>query len=521
MSISSPSFTSGMEQLEKKLFHQFHPSNQQDERLIQKGLFLYRQGTVTDTAYDPALHMVKAKVRDVYQVNVRISLDPEKTSSCSCPEEEWCRHRMAVFFKLYQQIASVGQWVNKWRNQKTVQLQSERSPAAWKKLVQRAAEPLNMNQLLAQPFLLEHYVANMRSTIQKQAPMEKEWKPLYELHTSLLLFIELTERIASVDRNALKNDEVVHVLEGLLDKMEDAMSDLSVYARPFAFDPFLEAMRKEASQLLDYESFPMALSVYSLLWFQLFTTKSWREKELDGLSSAGTEKENNFFARTALALLLMKNDLWKEQFRLSSPSIVPHAVRWMEWLLWDDRIEAAVTILKELPYKIPAFMDELSSDIEQRAFAHWLIRKLETGRIRMQSPEASIAIHEVLLPFSARHLGSLLLESGRYQEWVELVHWIGFQPEELEIAGFKQLIEKKPEYAVPLLHQWIDQLIAEKQRDSYRKAVRYLKKLKKIYIQRNLSSKWEMYFQAVLEKNRRLRAFQEECKRGHLIHVDQ
>ena len=155
----------------------------------------------------------------------------------------------------------------------------------------------------------------------------------------------------------------------------------------------------------------------------------------------------------------------------------------MEWLLWGDRALAAVTILKALPKKVPAYLDSFTVDSEKRSFSLWLIRKLEPSKIRMQSPESTIAVYESLLPYSSRHLGSLLLDSGRYKEWVELVHWIDFSPEELHIAGFKQLIDKRPDFAVPLLHQWIEQLIAQRQRDSYRKAVRYLKKLKKIYTQ--------------------------------------
>ena len=264
-----------------------------------------------------------------------------------------------------------------------------------------------------------------------------------------------------------------------------------------------------------------SFSVYSLFWFQLFTSKAWRETELDEIKQITTDSEEIYFARTALALLLIKNEDWKEQFLLSSSSIVPHAVRWMEWLLWDERIESAVTILKELPKKVPSYLESFTFDSEKRSFSHWLIRKLETGKIRMQSPESTIAVYESLLPYSSRHLGTLLLDSGHYKEWVELVHWIDFSPEELQIAGFKQLIEKRPDFAVPLLHQWVEQLIAQRQRDSYRKAVSYLKKLKKIYTQNKQTSKWDRYFASVLQQHKRLRAFQEECKRGKLINVDE
>ncbi|PPA69551.1 SWIM zinc finger family protein [Jeotgalibacillus proteolyticus] len=520
MSFESQSFTDGIEKLEQKLFLKFMPSNQQDERLIQKGLFLYRQGTVYDAGYDPSMEMLRAKVRDVYQVNVRISLDPSKSSSCSCPEENWCRHRMAVFFKFYQQSSSVSQWISKWRNQKTSMLKMEKSPEAWKALVEKSIAHFDYQQLLEQPFLFNHYTKNAQQTLFKTTPMEKEWKPLYELHTMFWLFISLSKEI-SAQGASLKDEEIIDHLAFLVEEMEDALADLAVYARPFAFDPFLEDLRKGSHELLEDISSPISYSVYSLLWFQLFTSKAWREKELERISSEETVKDEVLYARTGLALLLSKNDIWKEQFKLSPPSVVPHAVRWMEWMLWDDKLDAAVTILKELPKKVPDHLNAFPSESEKRAFAHWLIRKLETGKIRMQSPDSTVMVYEALLPFSARHLGSLLLDSGRYKNWVELVDWIGFTPEELEAAGFKQLITERPEFAVPLLHQWIEALIAGRQRETYRKAVRYLKKLKKIYQQSNQVQRWEHYFQSVLTENKRLRAFHEECKRGKLIHVEE
>ncbi|MDG5471215.1 SWIM zinc finger family protein [Jeotgalibacillus sp. ET6] len=521
MSFQSQSFTSGIEKLEQKLFQQFMPSNQQDERLIQKGLFLYRQGTVYDGGYDPSMNMLRAKVRDVYQVNVRISLDPEKSSSCSCPEENWCRHRMAVFFKFYQQTSSVSQWITKWRNQKPAMIKIEKSPQAWKQIVKEAISTMNYSQLLEQPFLFDHYIKNAQLTIQKKTPMEKEWKPLYELHSSFWLFIYVSREIHSHDPSVLSNESVMEILGMILEEMEDALSDLAVYARPFAFDPFLEDLRTGSHELLEAISSPVSYSVYSLLWFQLFTSKAWREKELDRISEISEEKDELYFARTGLALLLMKNEVWKEQFRLSSPSVLPHAVRWMEWMMWDDRMDAAVTILQELPKKIPAHVEKFETESEKRSFAHWLIRKLETGKLRLHTADSTIAVYESLLPYSARHLGSLLLDAARYKEWVELVDWIGFTPEELELAGFKQLITKRPDFAVPLLHQWVEQLIAGRQRETYRKAVSYLKKLKKIYTQSNQTQKWEHYFDAILLQHRRLRAFHEECRRGKLIHVDE
>ncbi len=62
--------------------------------------------------------------------------------------------------------------------------------------------------------------------------------------------------------------------------------------------------------------------------------------------------------------------------------------------------------------------------------------------------------------------------------------------------------------------------IQQKNRQNYKEAVRYLKKLRTIYKKLKKEEKWEVYFEQLLQKTKRLRAFQEECQRGKLINVE-
>jgi hypothetical protein len=47
-----------------------------------------------------------------------------------------------------------------------------------------------------------------------------------------------------------------------------------------------------------------------------------------------------------------------------------------------------------------------------------------------------------------------------------------------------------------------------------------LKKLRSIYKKLNKETTWEYYLENLLEDTKRLRAFQEECQRGKLVHVE-
>ncbi|KIL44680.1 hypothetical protein KP77_29010 [Jeotgalibacillus alimentarius] len=501
----------GMERLEQRLFRQFSPADQTDERLVQKGLFLYRQGTVYEMGFDAKNEMLKAKVRDVHGVSVRISLNPDKGSSCSCPEEPWCRHRMAVFFKFYQQNASVSQWIQAWRNQKQdASLRAQKSPEFWRRIAVETADSIPAEHIKAEPYLLENYMMANYRKFEQHAPVEKEWVPLYMLYVSFYYHRQLSEKFESYD-----SVHITRALETIMEAMQKAVFDLAVYAHPFSFDPFFKELKRETASLLEKKD-PLSFSIYAMLWFQLFTKRSDREQEAERLKQAEMTDESHLAG--TIFTLLRNGDDFEEQFAASTELAVPHAVQWLEWLLREGEIDRSVRVLKAMQKKLDLYLARMDNHSDQRSFALWLIHKIEGEQLRLHVPDVTIKLYEKLLPYSARHLGAVLLDAGKYREWVELVHWIDFSPEELEAAGLKKLMERKPEFAAPLLHQWVESLIQKKQRDTYKKAVRYLKKLKKIYQGMNQEPRFALYFDQLLDRYRRLRAFREECERGKLIH---
>ena len=62
-------------------------------------------------------------------------------------------------------------------------------------------------------------------------------------------------------------------------------------------------------------------------------------------------------------------------------------------------------------------------------------------------------------------------------------------------------------------------MISQKNRSSYKVAVRVLKKLRTVYKKLKRTSEWEAFFSQLLERHKRLRAFHAECERSKLIEV--
>jgi uncharacterized Zn finger protein len=78
----------------------------------------------------------------------------------------------------------------------------------------------------------------------------------------------------------------------------------------------------------------------------------------------------------------------------------------------------------------------------------------------------------------------------------------------------KQVEAAEPALLLPIYHQAVEKSIQEKNRTSYTNAVRYLKRLQALYQKLGQPERWSLYMQRLVHKYARLRAFQEELKKG-------
>jgi uncharacterized Zn finger protein len=106
---------------------------------------------------------------------------------------------------------------------------------------------------------------------------------------------------------------------------------------------------------------------------------------------------------------------------------------------------------------------------------------------------------------------------GRYRRWVNfhLAERIGLSS--LYPVDMRAIEAHDPTLLLPVYHQSIDAYIKQKNRTAYKEAIRLLKKLASIYKQLGRQDRYEAYMEKLARHYSRLRAFQEELKRGKLI----
>ena len=148
---------------------------------------LVRNGGVQSYKYKSSGHSVVAAINGVETEEVTLSF-AFKNADCTCGQDGWCSHRVAVVFHLYSQFHSLTDWLHRWRTWKTQQLAlsiSERTPEAWTDILIRLTNPLRKLELSENPAVFIHDFSLIDQKAVPLFPFEWEWKPLFDVYYRL------------------------------------------------------------------------------------------------------------------------------------------------------------------------------------------------------------------------------------------------------------------------------------------------------------------------------------------------
>jgi hypothetical protein len=527
---------------------ELNPGTDEGRNIVSKGLLLFRQNLVSNVKVRD--EEASADVQDVTPVSVQLDLQFPLLSKCSCPYSGWCRHQMATFFMIYNKVARVSEWIQDWRSQESSPNTDENKPSSLDELLKKhthsgalrkASELLqerktrgntpdewwqffesllkkeDLQLLERQPYLMDVIIQNIYKRFSKEAPFEREWKPLFQLFATFFLTLEVD--VFLQERNIELSREQYALFDFLLDEMEDAVEKLSVHAMPFSFDPFIAFLKEKSAEMSEDQehSSEIKAEVYRFLWYYLFKQKAWRRKEVERLESSPSQDDP--FIKIALLhqyLLLEDLDKAEETMERIGTELVTYSEFWLVKFVLSKRYEGLLLLLKAILVRLPSYIEE-KSHYEASSFVRWFVRKLPTEWLMERDPAFLRELLLSMLPFSYYSYSEFLLSSKSHREWVELQKYMGYSVAEMENMGLSQVYKESPELALPVYYNGVIDMIEQKNRDSYKYAVRYMKKIRTIYKKLKQTDKWDDYLPYILEKYKRLRAFQEECRKGKLI----
>ena len=526
-----------------KLNTMLKPEVEEDARLVQKGLMLYRQGTVHHLKY--MVKSIWATVQDVTPVRVYINVADPEESSCTCPANSFCRHRLAAFFQAYGDVSSVSDWVEAWRKPAKEQLNAEKwglqrakdlvkkdtraghDYENWAASFRESFEEIIRGQGEPKAYVVPGLFRSYIRRVEVSAPLEAVWKNLYLIAASVHSFNLLTELAGELghDEESTMDRYYRPLFEDLFNDAEEYVERLAYGTMPFSFDSFLEKLKEETIGLtvpdatVGYDR----IDLYRLLWEKLFKNGSWRDAERTRLEKFGDDKRD-LIEEIALIhqLVLAKQDGDAlKRFTALPVGSLPYMFYWLDGFRVQREWNRMGPFIEYLVQQLRNYLKLLGDYYACKKFTRYALKLVGTYTREIGRGELYDRALAQAMPYSFYEYEDSLFEKEQYEQWGELQSYFGFEYNSISSERIKVLQKEAPEVLIPLYHQMIGDLIEMKNRSSYKQAARLLKKLRTVYKKLKRVPEWEEFFGKLLVRTKRLRAFHEECTRSKLIEVEE
>lgn len=122
-----------------------------------------------------------------------------------------------------------------------------------------------------------------------------------------------------------------------------------------------------------------------------------------------------------------------------------------------------------------------------------------------------------MLPFAGGMYEETLLAHEKWRQWIDYQLSIRSEPLSFRVSVLQPIEKNAPELLLPFYHQAVERYVLEKNRAGYKAAVKLLKRLFKLYKKMKQEPRWELFFTSFTSRHSRLRALQEELRKGKLL----
>lgn len=524
-----------------------------DDLTIKRGYAYYKQGRVRELAL-PDARYVEGKVEGGRLYRVEINLDFFTLSLCDCPYDGMCKHMIAVLLAFAERqgrpvhaLANAGTAVLQQPAARTpgavAQHRNAASPATAPEAELRSAAARIAGMDLAERRELfkrctAHLEGHTPNTLYVQKALHAIGKimpglggaadRILDLHARLFVLEQLLGRTASQTPYSLfvgyhTQVAVDELHADMIRRLEDGLPGVAGGSEREQLSQTLDVFR--LGKLAKSPVQPYYSDYYDLLWACWLLPDAadgtgLLTRELDALRKAGAELGD-----------ALHREVWLQaQCRI-------------ELVLGDD--DKAWELLREANegsggrFDYEAWLglsNELAVDDEPARLAAWLLR-LEPLMARYhraamnryaalweeavrRDPELEQAMLDSLarlLPYSWSRYEDLLRERGEWRRWIDYQLLVGSDPLGYRVAELQPIEKEAPELLLPFYHQAVERCVLLKNRDGYKAAVKLLKRLAKLYRKLKREERWERFLETFAGRHSRLRALQEELRKGKLL----
>ncbi len=500
------------------------PGNSYDRGIIQKGMRLNRDGNVYNVKSE--FGAIEANVMDEQEVFFAcVDLDIPSASSCDCLCETYCEHMIAILFYCSSIMNASGSILEAWREKERLNNAlahvKKASTLLEKKDVQTIA-PDDWYGYFEQRFIEvagdnPHFVYQIfHSFYQKviaDKPKEKGLGDLYCLNAALfsvgkVLSSGLQQYSYAQYMMQQRLDELVSEIEAIPPTKDDLGKE---------HFHFLELTKEQVGQLLDADEryFSTLYTIYQLVWMDHLRNDTLIEEQIQFLQAELERGVHGDLLHYELAHLyfLQGNDqetlMQLEQLESFELDLL---LMWVGFVAEEEQWER---MTRWLTFCHHFFMDQMKQGAYMRSTleTYFLIYERYAHQVGVEGYEQSL---QAFLPYSFDFYTDFLLDEKDFKGWAEL-YMVANRNPLLHTEVIKFVEKQQREVLIPLYHYYIEEQIQEKNRKSYKMAVRYLKKLRTIYKKEKKVDLWEQYTDRLTKTYSRLRALMEELRKGKII----
>lgn len=525
-----------------------HVGDSFDDLTIKRGFQYFKQGRVVQLT-TPAPLVIRAAVDGTERYDVEIQLDYSTSNTCTCPVRRNCKHMIAVLLHYASlQERSVHAIVNA-RSTAVLTKKTLRpapsTPAVSAKLIELAGRiPVMTIAQWHELFELctasmsdntpnAQYVKDAMAVIYRiKPPLSPVTEQLFGFHVHLFVLEKLVKQSLNQTQHPWQTSGTymgfhTHVAaDNVREGIERSFAtELALVSEPEQWENVRQTLAYLRRRMLtEAKSLTYFLDLYYRLW------KDWihpnlnpgdvllYEEELEQLQSAQEELDASL---SKLPWLLAQS-------------------RMHFYLAQDDQalalLQSAGDSSRIRPDDLYPCLQALSQSEAWPRLALWLekvgplLSSYRKGSLEPYSnywratvehlPESEPRMWESLvrmLPYSSDIYEESLLTHGKWQQWMDYHLSSGREPADFRVSELQPIEKHAPELLLPFYHQAVERNVLEKNRHSYKAAVRLLKRLNKLYKKLKQEDRWELFFIAFSGRHSRLRALQEELRKGKLL----
>lgn len=506
-----------------------------DPSALELGWNHFHRGHVKVLTLEKGALEALVKAQKDYKVLMQLSRFMD--SSCTCPEEKPCSHMAAVLFSLYSSfgrpellLQELKQAIQtKRRTQRSQNLKQARKAERSVKLApqQTIGQWHEWFETKFHGFTVTHqqsfdtFAEQVQETL---IPEAVSWDPelrfIYQINLYMFILRKMErfyEETKSTYLSAYHEQNCRTTSTEILSKLKKLCKESQTETWIKKVDnKWSETLNLVGSFALNGKSSPIDwLYVYRLLWWKDSHPKR-QQREAEQLrqrysSSQSQSPRKRDVLCMALAHFSVIHRDWEKACSILEDLHERRATDFFFYLEEAYSQQEWEVLLDWLRWLKPSMIKSSQDDFRMLC-QYWMEAAKHSG-----SDQEWVEVMESLLPRSFYYYTGYLLQTKRYQQWVDLQLSNQVSPLNLYTLELKAVEETDPALLLPLYHQSVERAILEKNRSSYKTAVRLLKKLQEYYQLLGRELQWKQYIALLSDKYARLRAFQEEFRKGKWV----